>query len=254
LQGNIKNNYTVLQRLKISFSKNSKQLALLIDPDKQPPSEAALRACQAEMFGADYVFIGGSLLCGSLAETAAAIKQSCRLPLVIFPGHASHLCHQADAVLMLSLVSGRNPEFLIGNHVVAAPQIKRLGLQPISCGYMLVGSGLPTSVEYMSGTRPIPAGKTDIAAATAMAAEMLGMSCVYIEGGSGAGQCPGAEMIKAVAASISIPIIAGGGIDSPAKLQQAYQAGASVAVIGTAVENNPEVLADFCNAKKTLLI
>ncbi len=155
------------------------------------------------------------------------------------------LSDRADGIFFLSLISGRNPEFLIGNHVLAAPHLNRSGIEVIPTAYMLIENGRSTTVEYVSNTRPIPAGKSDIAIATAMAGEMLGMKAIYLEAGSGAAHSVGAEMISAIRKKISLPLIVGGGIRSEIELQEAYDNGADLVVIGTAFEENSELLTKF---------
>lgn len=232
------------------FTKTSPSLAVLVDPDKQSLSNLQNLVQDAELYGADYIFIGGSLLSTNIDDAVLSIKEVCTLPVILFPGHYSHLSQHVDAVLLLSLISGRNPEFLIGNHVIAAPLIKKMGLQTISCGYMLIESGKTTSVEYMSNTKPIPANKEDIAVATAIAGELIGNASIYLEGGSGASNNINHSLIHKVSKNISIPLIVGGGIDSPQKMQTAFEAGADIVVIGTAIEQNPSLIKEFCTSKK----
>ena len=233
----------------ISFSAQRKQLAVLIDPDAQSPAEAGRIARLAAEHGADYIFLGGSLIVTGIDLTLSAIKEHSHLPVILFPGHSSHLSPQLDAVLFISLISGRNPEYLIGNHVIAAPQIKRLGLPVIPCGYILIESGQTTSVEYMSNTRPIPATKTDIIVATALAGEMQGNRCIYLEGGSGAQERVHLATITSVRRALQIPLIVGGGIRTSLDLRSVYEAGADIAVVGTAIEQNPDLIPQFCATK-----
>ena len=164
---------------------------------------------------------------------------------MLFPGNSTQLSDKADAMLMLSLISGRNADFLIGQHVVAAPFIKKSGIETISTGYMLIESGTTTSVEYISNTRPIPREKNDIAVATAIAGELLGNKAIYLEGGSGAKMPVPAPMIKAVHRSISLPIIVGGGLRSEDDIKNALEAGADIVVIGTSLESDPEKMIKF---------
>lgn len=236
----------------LSFSMQRKQLAILIDPDGQSPMQAGRMARMAGEHGADFIFLGGSLVVCGMEDTLAAIKSSTDLPVILFPGHYSQLSPKLDAVLFISLISGRNADYLIGNHVIAAPQIKRMRLPVIPCGYILIESGQMTSVEYMSNTRPIPASKTDIVVATAMAGEMLGNSCIYLEGGSGAQERVRSNTVSAVKNAIGVPLIVGGGIRTPQDLLSVYEAGADVAVIGTAVEQNPELIPHFCKIKSSV--
>jgi len=233
-----------------SFSKDKPQLAVLIDPDKQTPSEASSLAKGAEIYGADFIFVGGSLVGTDIPTTVASIKQQTSLPVILFPGHSTHICNEVDCMLLLTLLSGRNPEFLIGNHVIAAPTIKRLNIPTISCGYILIETGTTTSVEYISNTKPIPQHKPEIVVATAIAGELIGNNCIYLEGGSGADSNVNKELIEKVKASISVPLIVGGGIKSPMHLRDVFLAGANIAVIGTALEQSPQSIKEFCDIKQ----
>lgn len=217
---------------------HKRQLAVLIDPDKQSLAETAKFAATIEKSTADYVFVGTSFLQGSLDNCISVIKEHTCKPVIIFPGHCTHLSDKADAILLLSLISGRNAEFLIGNHVVAAPLIRQIGLEVISTSYMLIDGGTTTSVEYVSNTRPIPATKNDIAVATAMAGEMLGHKLAYLEAGSGAEIPVSDKMIAAVRKNISTPLIVGGGLRDIATINKKFDAGANIVVVGTAFEKN----------------
>ena len=213
-----------------------KQFAVLIDPDKLPTVEAI---ATAEAAGVDYFLIGGSLLTnGNLNNCIEFVKKSSQIPVILFPGNIYQIDSSADAILLLSLISGRNPEMLIGKHVIAAPALKASHLEVISTGYMLIESGSQTTVSYMSNTMPIPADKEDIAMCTAMAGEMLGLKMIYMDAGSGAKNCISAAMIKKVSSNISIPLIVGGGINSAAGVRSAYEAGADIVVVGTALEKD----------------
>jgi phosphoglycerol geranylgeranyltransferase len=216
--------------------KGQKQFALLIDPDKMPSAEALVTA---EEFGVDYFLIGGSLLTnGNLHTTIEFVKSLTKIPVILFPGNLLQIDQSADAILLLSLISGRNADMLIGKHVIAAPILKASKLEVISTGYMLIDSGRPTAVSYMSNTLPIPADKDDIAMCTAMAGELLGLKMIYMDAGSGAKNPISASMIKRVRSSISIPLIIGGGINTAEGVQKACEAGADVIVIGTAFEKD----------------
>ena len=171
---------------------------------------------------------------------AHALRTVTDLPLVGFPGTLSQLSGALDAVLYLSVISGRNPEYLFGQHVHAAPLIKRLGLEPIATGYMLVESGRTTTAQYMSHTLPPPRSKPDVAAATALAAEMMGMQLVYADGGSGAEWTVPEEMIAAIRQTCEIPLMVGGGLRSPDEVARKVRAGAGFVVVGTAVEQRPD--------------
>lgn len=236
-----------MSKIHLQFSTKKKQLVWLIDPDKVN-SDFLEAACPYP----DYIFIGGSYVSsdnfGYLSEN---IKRCCDTPLILFPADPSHLKFEADAVLFLSLLSGRNAEYLIGKQVIAAPYVRRSGIQTIATAYLLIDAGKPTSASYMSGTSGIPHDKPDIAAATAMAAEMLGMSCIYLDMGSGAAKCVHPAMIEAVKQAVELPVIVGGGIRTPAELNKVYEAGADVAVIGNALEINPQLFPDFLTCRDT---
>jgi len=230
-----------------------KQLAVLVDPDKTGNREAESIARMSEEHGVDYIFVGGSLLSdGNLPNCIRRIRYACSKPIVIFPGSISQVDEQADAILFLSLISGRNPDLLIGNHVMAAPLIREKKLESISTGYMLIDSGANTTALYMSNTTPIPHNKPSIAVCTAMAGEMLGLKMIFLDGGSGASNPVSEEMISAVSKSITVPLIVGGGIRTPEKAQQNCKAGADLIVIGTSIEKNPSLLGEFANAVKSV--
>lgn len=214
-------------------------LSVLVDPDKAKPShlDGLLRET-ANL--ADLYFIGGSLLTAdALDQTIDYLKARIATPCVLFPGSAVQLSAKADGLLLLSLISGRNPDLLIGQHVVAAPRIKQIGLEVLPVGYMLIDGGRPTTATYISHTLPIPANKPEIAACTAMAGEMLGLRYIYLDAGSGADQVVSAEMIQAVRENCSLPIIVGGGIRNPKQAAFVARAGADVVVVGNALESEP---------------
>lgn len=212
-------------------------LWLLVDPDASTLERMEMIAGSASQFGADVILIGGSFLMGDgFDEAVYRIKNVSSLPVVIFPGGAGQVSRHADGILFTSLISGRNPQYLIGEQVLAAPLVKKFGLPALPTAYMLVESGMTTSAEFVSGTRPLPRNKPKLAAAHAMAAELLGMRAIYLEAGSGAEQPVPPEMISAVSQAVSLPVIVGGGIDRPEKAEQAIRAGARVIVVGTAVE------------------
>ncbi len=194
----------------------------------------------------DIILVGGSLIANDLFEpTVAYLKATCSKPVIIFPGNGLQISSKADGILLLSLISGRNPDFLIGQHVLAAPKLKRAKIEIIPTGYMLIDGGNTTAAAYMSNTMPIPADKKEIAVCTAIAGSQLGMDTIYLDGGSGAKAPVPADMITAVAKSIDIPVIVGGGIRRLEDAQRAWNAGANMVVIGTAIERNPELLHSF---------
>ena len=210
---------------------------VLLDPDGAGPERNASLAASAESAGADAILVGGSLLLrGLVEETVRAVKGAVDLPVIIFPGGAGFVAPGADAVLFLSLVSGRNAELLIGEHVRAAPLVKALCIEPIPTAYMLVESGSTTSVEFMSGTRPLPRHKPEIAAAHALAAQYLGMRLAFLDAGSGADEPVPAEMVSAVAAAVDVPVMVGGGVRTPEAARSLVRAGARLVVTGDVIE------------------
>ncbi len=228
------------------LNRTKKMVAQLIDPDKFSDSSLSATAGHAKDAGIDFFLTGGSLTMRPVNTLIEKIRQLSEIPVVLFPGNLTQLTDTADAVFLLSLISGRNPELLIGNHVIAAPFLKHIRDSLIPVGYMLIDCGGQTSVEYMSQTSPIPRDKNDIAVATALAGEMLGMKAIYLEGGSGAGKPVSPSMIRAVREEISIPLITGGGLNTPEKIDEAFSAGADVVVIGNGCEKNPHLIIDAC--------
>ncbi len=230
----------VLISLKEKKRHNKKSLAVLIDPDKINDQNALLNLVDACIGAAiDYLLVGGSMMTTvRLDETIKILKNSCEIPVVLFPGNSLYINKNADAILFLSLISGRNAELLIGQHVAAAPLLKDSGLEIISTGYMLVGDDATTTAAYISQSFPIPIAKPEIAVNTAMAGEMLGMSLIYMDAGSGAKTAIPGSTIAMVKDTLSAPLIVGGGINTIEKTEAAYQSGADMIVIGTATEQN----------------
>jgi putative glycerol-1-phosphate prenyltransferase len=228
-----------------------KLLSVLIDPDKTRDEKSMLSfLMDCEKAKVDYLFLGGSLLTeAKMDHTIRFIKGNCQLPVILFPGDVMQVHPKADALLFLSLISGRNADLLIGKHVVAAPIIKQIGIETLSTGYMLVDCGKPTTASYISQTLPIPYEKHEIAGVTAMTGEMLGMKLIYADGGSGAEKPIDVKMIEAIRKNINIPLIIGGGIRDLTSAEKAWDAGADVVVIGTAFEKKPESILEFYNRK-----
>jgi phosphoglycerol geranylgeranyltransferase len=227
----------VLDTLRRRIDSGTSIYAVLLDPDRLPPPDNVEIARLSADAGVDVLLVGGSLsLKGRSEETIAAIKRVVDLPVVIFPGDAGFVAPSADAILFLSLISGRNPQYLIGEHVRAAPLLKEIGLEPIPTAYMLVEGGRTTSVEFMSGTKPLPRDKPDIAMAHALAAEYLGMKIAFFDGGSGAGEHVPSEIVAAVSAYVSIPVMVGGGIRRPESARELVDSGASIIVTGDIIE------------------
>ncbi len=232
---------------------NSKKrrIALLIDPDKVDELFLTWIVEECLLSPVDCFLVGGSLLMGdSFEKTIIFLKKQTKIPVYIFPGNMMQVSDKADGILLLSLISGRNPEFLIGQHVLAAPKLKKANIDIIPTGYILIESGTKTSVEYMSNTSPIPSGKTDIVVCTAMAGELLGMKAIYLEAGSGAKCKISSESISAVKSNTSCLLIVGGGIKTPDDAETAFKAGADIVVIGTAIENNINVIKEFVEIAK----
>lgn len=185
---------------------------------------------------------------GNLDSTILKIKEACDIPVILFPGSTMQISYAADAILYLSLISGRNAELLIGKQIETAPFLASSPLEVLSTGYMLIDGGVPTSVSYMSNTMPIPAGKKDIAVCTALAGELLGMKVIFMDAGSGAKIPISSEMIKTVSSKVNIPIIVGGGIQSPEKALANVKAGADIIVIGNAIEKDPILVVEIADA------
>ena len=212
---------------------------LLIDPDRSRDSDYLALAEAASECGVDAILVGTSfMMAGHFSGAVKEIKARANLPVIIFPGSYAQITPDADAILFTSLISGRNPQYLIDEQVKGAPFIKAAGLEAIPTGYMLVESGPLTSVQFISGTLPIPRSKPDIACAHALAAQYLGMRLVYLEAGSGAGQAVPTEMVQAVAGTVDIPVLVGGGLSTPDDCAARIAAGASFIVMGTRLENN----------------
>jgi putative glycerol-1-phosphate prenyltransferase len=233
----------------ISINRQRKHFAVLIDPDKYDRQRLEAVVSRAEQSQVDFIFVGGSLLTfDHLDETIRAIKASTTIPVILFPGSIMQIHEKADAVLLLSLISGRNADLLIGKHVIAAPYLKKSNLEILPTGYMLIESGPLTTAQYISNTIPIPRKKDDIAVCTAMAGEMLGLRLIYMDAGSGAEVPVSTSMIKKVKESISIPLIIGGGIRTPEQAHESCQAGADIIVVGNAIEKDPSVINEIASA------
>ena len=240
----------VLNHFNEVLKKYSAGYFVLIDPEECELAMCAKLAGEIEKAGVDAILLGGSFLTNDLHPIATALKQETTLPIVLFPGDSMHLTPHADAILYISLISGRNPNYLIGEQVKAAPWIQRYKLEAIPTGYMLIEGGSRTAVEFMSGTTPIPRDKPDIAGPHALAAEYLGMQMVYLEAGSGAAHPVPNEMIATVKAQINIPLIVGGGIRTPEIAAKIVAAGADFVVTGNVLEKNGsfELMKAFADA------
>jgi phosphoglycerol geranylgeranyltransferase len=230
------------------ISKPGKKFALLIDPDKYSVHALIATLYVAEESKINFILIGGSLVSDRIDTCIEIIRKNTSLPVVLFPGSLLQLSNKANAILLLSLISGRNPDYLVGNHVLAAPFLKKSGLEIIPTAYLLVGEGSCSSVEYISNTRPIPADKTDLVIATAIAGELMGNKLIYLESGSGAERPVTPELIREVKYAVGIPLIVGGGIKTPEQVHAIAKAGADMIVVGNVVESNLNILSVLVNA------
>ena len=226
-----------------------KSFAVLVDPDKVDDHKMRKMIDLAMTADVDYFLVGGSLVISNyLDECVKIIKHNCSIPVLLFPGSSTQVSKYADSLLYLSLISGRNPELLIGQHVISAPAIKKTGLEIISTGYMVVDGGAPTTVSYISNASPLPADKNEIAMCTAMAGEMLGMKIIYMDAGSGARRPVSETMIEQVSSSIQVPLIVGGGITDPEKAYLNCKAGADIIVVGNAIEKDESLIMEMASA------
>jgi phosphoglycerol geranylgeranyltransferase len=203
----------------------------------------------------DYFLVGGSLLISNhLDDCIKQFKALCDIPVVLFPGSPSQVSKYADALLYLSLISGRNPELLIGHHVVSAPMVRNSGLEIMPTGYMVIDGGAPTTVSYISNATPIPSDKNEIALCTAMAGEMLGMKLIYMDAGSGAKRPITESMIEMVSSHIEAPLIIGGGITDPEKAYRNCKVGADVIVVGNAIEKDASLIKEMADAVHSMAV
>ncbi len=243
--------YTQLRTLK---AQNKSGFAVLADPDKIAPADMQYLARLCNDAQVDYLFMGGSLLMAHQMELCIQrFKAESDIPVILFPGSPAQVTPYADALLYLTLISGRNPELLIGQHVMSAPQVKASGLEVISTGYIIIDGGIQTTVSYMSNAMPIPADKPEIALCTAWAGELQGKHIIYLDAGSGARTPVTEEMIRKVSAHIEIPLIVGGGILTPEKVYENCVAGANLVVVGNAIERDPLLIRDMAQAAKAAI-
>jgi putative glycerol-1-phosphate prenyltransferase len=229
---------------------NKKMLAVLLDPDRCQGQLMSSTIAALKLSVPDFIFVGGSYVNSPIDSFIELIKEEVQVPVVLFPGNTSQFSPKADALLFLSLISGRNPEFLIGQHVTSALAIKQSGIEVIPAGYILIDGGKVSAVEYMSHTRSIPREKKEIVLATALAGELSGQHLIYLEAGSGALQPVPKELINYVTSCLSIPVIVGGGMKNTQNLQDCFDAGANLAVVGNAFEENPNLIIEFVNFTK----
>ena len=240
---------TIYKRIIENKKAKNKGFALLIDPDKQDNTQLLSIINKAKKANVDYFFVGGSLLTNdSLEICLSTLKKESSIPVILFPGNAMQVNNKADGILFLSLISGRNADMLIGKQVITAPILKLSPLEVLPTGYILIESGKPTTVSYMSNTTPIPYDKNTVAACTALAGEMLGLKIIFMDGGSGAQNPISEEMIKEVRDSIDIPLIIGGGISSGEKAIANCNAGADIIVVGNAIVKDEDLIIEISNA------
>lgn len=245
----------IYQSLTEKKQKGTKSFAVLIDPDKVNRTILDELIELSVAANVDYFLVGGSLVISNhLDECVQHIKKNCAIPVILFPGSPSQVSKYADALLYLSLISGRNPELLIGQHVVSAPFVRQSGLEIMPTGYIVVDGGAPTTVSYISNASPVPSDKNEIAMCTAMAGEMLGMKLIYMDAGSGAKRAITEEMIAAVSKHIEVPLIIGGGIIDPEKAYRNCKAGADVIVVGNAIEKDASLIREMSSAVHSVAI
>jgi phosphoglycerol geranylgeranyltransferase len=241
----------VIDSFRMQFDFNIKNgLALLVDPDEGNVGTWSALAERIQKSTIDVVLVGGSFLYRQNLHACLTALQSAKKPLIIFPGSNAQIDSAADGILLLSLISGRNPDLLIGQHVQSAISLKMSGLSIYPTGYVLIDGGKPTTVSYISNTQPIPKDKPGLAAATALAGEQLGMKIIYLDAGSGADESVSAEMIQQTKALISVPIIVGGGIKSTESIQTAWNAGANIVVIGNHAFEHSKFMEQLLAIKK----
>ena len=235
--------------LKQTVAKNGAGFIVLIDPDKKNDEKIIEIVENANLNGADAIFVGGSIMMDSFYnERVKKIKSISNIPVILFPGGVNQVSKHFDAILFMSLLSGRNPHYLIGEQVLAAPIIKDIGIETIPTAYLLIDGGSSTSVEYISGTKPLPPSKPDLLIGHALAAQFLGMKMIYLECGSGAKNRIPDETLRAVSSEIDIDVAVGGGVRTPEDAGQLVNSGASFVVIGSAIENSKDSISDFASA------
>jgi phosphoglycerol geranylgeranyltransferase len=242
---------TLYKTILLNREANRKMMAVLLDPDQCRGSVLASTVAALKSDTPDFIFVGGSHTVSPVDSLIELLKDEVKTNIVLFPGNASQFSTKADALLYLSLLSGRNAEFLIGQHLNSAIAIKKSNVQVIPTGYLLIDGGKPSSVEYISNTRPIPRDKKEIALSTAVAGELLGMRMIYLEAGSGAEIAVSTEMIEFVSAGLSLPLIVGGGIKTTQQLTAAFDAGADIVVVGNAIESEPSRISEFVQCTRS---
>ncbi len=242
----------VYKKILLNREINHKMIAVLLDPDQCRGSLLASTIAALKSNVPDFIFVGGSHTLASTDSLIELLKDETKANVILFPGNASQFSTKADALLYLSLFSGRNAEFLIGQHITSSIAIKNSDIEVIPTGYLLIDGGKPSSVEYISNTRPIPRDKNEIALSTSVAAELLGMKLIYLEAGSGANFPVPMELIQSVKSGLSIPLIVGGGIKNTEQLRNAFEAGADLVVVGNIFESNPGIIAEFVECTREI--
>lgn len=236
----------LLKSFRSRKAKNQKCLAVLIDPESISPSAIARLVKLSSEAQVDYFFVGGSTAGKEeMDATLDILTQISSIPTIIFPGNTSQLSNKADGLLYLSLISGRNPELLIGKHIESVPFLRQSSLEIIPTGYILIDGGKLTTVAYISNTTPIPSHMIDATVATALAGQYLGMQMIYLEAGSGATTPVATATIEAVNKALEIPLIVGGGIRTAEQAKKSAEAGADIIVIGNILEKDPDLLSDL---------
>lgn len=236
---------SIYKKILLNREANKKMLAVLLDPDKCVGGVLSATISALKTNPPDFIFVGGSHTLVSIDLFIDLLREETKANIVLFPGNAAQFCNNPDALLYLSLISGRNAEFLIGQHITSSVAIKKSNIEVIPTGYILIDGGKPSSVEYISNTRSIPRDKKEIALSTAIAAELLGMRMIYLEAGSGANNVVPPEMIEYVYDGLSLPLVVGGGIKTTEQMTDAFDAGADLVVVGNIFETQPEKITEF---------
>ncbi len=232
------------------ISDSNKKFALLIDPENYDERDLMNIVDSANNNPVDFIMVGGSIISQSIDETVKKIKENSKIPVLLFPGNLLQISTKADGILLLSMISGRNPDLLIGNHVLAAKMLKKSDMEIIPTGYILINGGNVSSVEYISNTKPIPAEKTELIVSTAIAGQLLGHKAIYLESGSGANNSLSANVINHVKENLEIPLIVGGGLKTPRDIELASKSGADMVVVGNILENDPGRIKSLIQAVK----
>ncbi len=240
---------SVFSQLNSVIDEKGAAYVVLIDPDRKNENLLESRVESANESGVDALFVGGSLMMDrKCKERVKRIKDVSNIPVIFFPGGVGQLNAYYDAMLFMSVISGRNPHYLIGEQAIAAPIVKDIGMETIPTGYILMDGGAGSTVEFMSGTRPIPMNRSDIAVAHALAGQYLGMKLIYLEAGSGAKEPVAKNVVEAVTETLDIPVIVGGGIRNAETASEKVKAGASIIVTGTVIEENSSLMSELADA------